>query len=426
MGQLPEGSIMHSIRRGYLLALAAAGCLCLAASTAGAGTPAIGCGATLTKSTTLRADILHCAGTALVVGADGITVNLAGHTISGTNAAGSEGIANDGHAGVHVLGSGKISDFRLNGVGMRNAAKGVVRGLTIRRIGAGGVEGEPVSAGIAILDSPGSRVVGNDVANDVEAFQSDGADVINSGGSVVRGNSLSHNSWDGLVLLTSPQSRITGNRFDANGNNGIEVNGDSDGVTVSGNGADDNTLFGIVVGAARNTRVIGNTASRNDTGLFFFDLHASLISENSATANRSGLELSGGQFGSDGNRLTGNTANRNGETGIGVADGASSNVVSGNTANGNQGTNGDGGGIRVLAATGNQLLGNVANANLDTGILIGESDPGDTTGNSLKNNTANKNRGHGIDAIAGSVDGGGNRASGNATPPQCLNVNCRG
>ena len=417
---------MRSIGRVHLLALVAGGCLCLGASSAGARSPAIGCGATLTKNTTLTADILHCAGTALVVGADGITVNLAGHTISGTNAAGSEGIANDGHAGVHIVGSGRISDFRLNGVGMRKAPQSVVRGLTIRRIGAGGVEGEPVSAGIVILDSPGSQVVGNDVANDVEAYQADGVDVINSGGSVVRGNSLSRNNWDGLVLLASPGSRITGNQLDANGNNGSEVNGESDGVTVSENSADDNQLFGIVVGAARNTRVVGNTARRNDTGLFFFDLHASLISGNSATANRAGLELSGGQFGSDGNRLTDNTASRNLESGLGIVDGANANVVSGNTANGNQGQNGNGGGIYVVAASGNQLSGNVANANLDSGIVIAEGEPGDTTGNSLKRNTANQNRGHGIDAIAGSVDGGGNRASGNATPPQCLNVNCAG
>jgi parallel beta-helix repeat protein len=411
--------------RTYLLALATAGCLCLGASSAGAGAPAVSCGSTLTKSTTLRTDLLRCTGTALVIGADGITVNLGGHTISGTNAAGSEGIANDGHAGVRIVGGGKITDFRLNGVGMRKAPKSVVRGLTIRRIGAGGAEGEPVSAGIAIVDSPGSQVIGNDVANDVEAYQADGADVLNSPGSAVRGNSLSHNSWNGLALIASAESRITDNQFDANGNNGTEVNGDSDGVMVADNGADDNASIGIVAGSARNLRVVGNIAMRNDTGLFFFDLHASLISKNSATSNRSGLELSGGQFGSDGNRLTGNTANRN-VSGIGVVDGANGNVVSGNTANGNQGQNGDGGGIYVVAASGNQLSGNVANANLDTGILIAEGEPGDTSGNSLKGNAANKNRGHGIDAIAGSVDGGGNRASGNATSPQCLNVNCAG
>jgi parallel beta-helix repeat protein len=411
--------------RTYLLALATAGCLCLGASSAGAGAPAVSCGSTLTKSATLRTDLLRCPGTALVIGADGITVNLGGHTISGTNAAGSEGIANDGHAGVRILGSGTITDFRLNGVGMRKAPASIVRGLTIRRIGAGGVEGEPVSAGIAIADSPGSKVIGNDVANDVEAYQSDGADVIGSPDSVVRGNSLSHNSWNGLALLASPGSRITGNELDDNGNNGAEVNGDSDAVMVADNSADGNTATGIVAGAARNLRVVGNTATRNDTGLFFFDLHASLISRNSATSNRAGLELAGGQFGSDGNRLSGNTANRN-ESGIGVVDGANGNVVSGNTANGNQGQNGDGVGIYVVAASRNQLYGNVASANLDSGIVIAEGEPGDTSGNSLKGNAANKNRGHGIDAIAGSIDGGGNHASGNATPPQCLNVVCAG
>ena len=348
--------------------------LCLGATTADAGAPAVSCGSTLTKSTTLTADILHCAGTALVIGADGITVNLGGHTISGTNAKDSEGIANDGHAGVRIVGGGKISDFRLNGIGMRKAPKGVVRGITIRRIGAGGVEGEPVSAGIAIVDSPGSQLVGNDVANDVDAYQSDGADVLNSPRSLVRGNRLSHNSWNGLVLIKSPGSRILGNTFDDNKNNGTEVNGDSDSVAVSGNRAVGNKAIGIVVGSAQHVRVVGNTAKGNDSGLFFFDLQNSLIGKNRATGNGVGIELGAGQNGSHGNRLS----------------------------------------------------GNVANANLDNGIVIGEDKAGTASGNTLERNSAGKNKGHGIDATPGSIDGGGNRASGNAMQPQCVNVVCSG
>jgi parallel beta-helix repeat protein len=409
--------------RAPAFVFAAGGCLLLGVGTAGAGTPPVRCGTTLTRSTTLTADLVHCAGTGLIIGADGITVNLGGHTISGTNAPGSEGIANDGHAGVRILG-GRISDFRLNGVGMRAARGGVVRGLTIRRIGAGGIEGEPVSAGIAMVDSPGSQIGQNDVSNDVVAFQADGVDLLNSPGSTVQANNLSHNNWNGLVLIESADSQVIGNALDANGNNGTEVNGASDRTALSANRANGNASIGIVVGSARATRVLGNSARGNDVGFFFFDLHDSLISLNSASGNREGLDLAGGQFGSDGNRLIGNAANRNSSSGISVFEGANDNILAGNVANENQGPIGNGGGIFIVASTGNQLFANVANANLDTGIAILEDTPGDSAGNSLRGNTANRNQNHGIDAVAGTIDGGGNRASGNATPPECLNVVC--
>ena len=93
-------------------------------------------------------------------------------------------------------------------------------------------------------------------------------------------------------------------------------------------------------------------------------------------------------------------------------------------ANENQGPVDNGGGIFVAASTGNQLVGNVANGNLDTGIGFFEDAPGDTAGNTVKGNTANRNQNHGIEAVAGTIDGGGNRAFGNAIAPQCLNVVC--
>jgi parallel beta-helix repeat protein len=406
-----------------LLALVAGGSLLLGASTAGAGAPAVRCGATLTKDTTLKADLLSCPGTALVIGADGITVNLGGHTISGTNAQGSEGIANDGHAGVQVR-NGQISDFRLNGVRFRGAPGGAVRDLKIWAIGEGGAEGEPVSAGILIQDSPGSKVAGNDVANDVQAFQSDGADVIASEGTVVQGNRLSHNNWNGLVLLESANSRVIGNELDGNANNGTEVNGGSDSTWVAGNRADGNASAGIVLGSAHDAHVAGNSAEANDVGFFFFDLHDSVISANEASGNHEGLDLAGGQFGSDGNRVVGNTASHNGSTGISLFERANDNVVAGNVANDNQGPIGEGGGIVIAVSTGNQLLSNTANGNADSGIALFEDAPGDAAGNTLKRNTAKKNQNHGIDAVAGTIDGGGNRASGNATPPQCVNVAC--
>ena len=215
-------------------------------------------------------------------------------------------------------------------------------------------------------------MIGNDVSNDVNAFQADGVDVLDSPGSVVRRNRLVRNSWNGLVLIGSAGSRIAHNTLDRNGNNGTEVNGASNSVAVVANRARGNAQFGIVVGSAHRVRVVRNTAAKNRTGFLFFDLHDSLISANRARANGDGLVLSGGQFGSDGNRL----------------------------------------------------VGNVANGNHGSGIALVEDNDGHAAGNVLKGNTAKRNAGHGMDAVSGTIDKGGNRASGNATSPQCVKVVC--
>ena len=99
------------------------------------------CGQTLTASIRLARSLVGCPGNGLVIGADNITIDLAGHSISGVNAAGSEGIADDGHRGVRIQ-NGTIANFFLNGVGLRGAPHSVVRNVTIRTIGAGGVENE--------------------------------------------------------------------------------------------------------------------------------------------------------------------------------------------------------------------------------------------------------------------------------------------
>ena len=90
------------------------------------------CGQTLTASIRLARSLVGCPGNGLVIGADNITVDLAGHSISGVNAAGSEGIADDGHRGVRIQ-SGTIANFFLNGVGLRGAPRSVVREALIRR-----------------------------------------------------------------------------------------------------------------------------------------------------------------------------------------------------------------------------------------------------------------------------------------------------
>jgi parallel beta-helix repeat protein len=384
----------------------------------------VACGQTLTTSTRLANSLVDCRGDGLVIGADHITVDLAGHSISGVNAPGSEGIADDGHVGVTVK-NGTITTFFLNGVALRHADGSAVSNVTIRKIGAGGGEND-ASAGVLVQNSPNTSVSRVSVRNDVAAFQSDGVDVLSSARTVLSHDRLTRNAWDGLLVLFSPGVRILRNTFAGNQNQGTEVNGASDHARLVGNHAVHNGSDGLVVGDVSGVRIQGNIAARNgDTGLFMFDLMNSRVRHNRAHGNGVGIDLEGGQNGSTGDRIVNNNTSGNLGAGLVVADAANDNVVAWNVSDANQGTPGNGGGIVIASAMGNAVRGNITNRNLDVGIGVFENNAGDSTGNVITNNVANANHAHGIDAVPGTVDGRGNVAHHNTPLPNCIGVVCR-
>ena len=393
-----------------LLFAAAIALLCATAAAPDSARPGpnattVSCGQTLTRSTTLANDLLNCPHNGLVVGAGNITINLNGHTIDGTNARepGTGGIATNNHANVTIE-NGTITDFYYAGVylGPRNVA----RKLTVRKIGAGCKQGD-ICAGIVLVKSSGSKIANCVVSNDVRAFQVNGIDVYNSPGTRVERNRILRNAGEGLAVFGSPRTRVIGNELDGN-RNGMDANNGSDSITVTGNHARGNRLAGLAVGALRGARVLGNVASGNgDDGLFLFDLRNSVVRGNRASGNFTGLHLYGGQggvaqfggkHGARGNRLIGNSATRNSHAGIWVKgddrrDAVDDNLVSRNLAD----RNGRAGGIAVQASA---------------------------KGNRLRGNRANANSGHGITAVRGTIDGGGNHARGNRRNPQCVGVRC--
>lgn len=416
--------VRAGLRSGLLASLLTLGVLTVGGPVQAApASTVVACGQTVTTSIRLANSLVGCPGDGLVIGAAHITLDLAGHSVSGVNAPGSEGIADDGHVGITVK-NGTIAKFFLNGVALRDAAGSTVSHMTIRKIGAGGGEND-ASAGVLVDDSPRSTVSRVAVRNDVTAFQSDGIDVLGSARTVIAADRLVKNAWNGMFVLSSPRVRIVRNTFAGNQNQGIEVNGGSNHALLLGNHAVGNVSSGLVVGAAHGVRIRGNTLTRNgDSGLFLFDLLNSHVRNNRTHGNGVGIDLEGGQHGSTGDRIVDNDTSRNLSTGLVVADGANNNVVAGNASNANQGTPGNGGGIIVNAATGNKVRGNIANHNLDVGIGMFENNPGDSTGNVIEDNVANFNHAHGIDVVAGTVDGGGNVAHHNTPPPECVGVVC--
>jgi parallel beta-helix repeat protein len=391
---------------------------------AGAATATVvKCGQVVTKSITLANSLSNCHGNGLVIGANNLTIDLAGHSISGVNTRGTEGIADDGHPGAHIQ-NGTIQRFFLNGVGLRGAPHSVVSNMTIQGIGAGNVEGD-ASAGVLVKNSAGTSVANNKISNNVVSFQSDGVDVLSSPGTTVRGNVLAANSWDGMVVLFSPDSIVSANTVQGNKNQGLELNGNSDRSVVSGNFAGNNAVNGLTIGASSKVRIEGNFLKGNgENGLFFFDLNGSVVRNNQAGGNAVGIALERGQFGSANNQLLNNQTNRNRFAGV-IVEGADHNLLQGNTSDANQGPPGEGGGFIIAAAKANILRANVAIGNLDVGIGFFEDTPGDAKGNVLIGNFVTNNHAHGIDAVAGTIDGGGNIARGNTPPPQCVGVTCK-
>jgi len=71
-------------------------------------------------------------------------------------------------------------------------------------------------------------------------------------------------------------------------------------------------------------------------------------------------------------------------------------------------------GISVDGGEGNVIERNTAADKLGDGIVLKKE------GHTIVGNAANRNEGWGIYADVGTIDGGGNTASGNAEPSQCF------
>jgi parallel beta-helix repeat protein len=263
----------------------------------------VGCGSLITTDTTLDGDVGPCVGDGLVVAADGVTLDLGGHTVSGAGTGAGVRVAR--HTGVEVTG-GTIEGFHT-GLVLDEADGNHIWSLTLR---------DNLRQGITVAGSDANVVEKNSLLdNDGDAIRLGLSD-----GNVVRKNIA------------------VGNVF------GIGVADFSDGNLVEKNSVSATRVFGIAVFSSS----IDNRVEKND-------VRGTLLGD----------------------------------------------------------------GIIVAAdSSGTQITKNVADSNGDDGIDI------DNPATTITANTANDNADLGIEAVAGTTDGGGNRASGNGNPAQCTGVSC--
>ncbi len=169
----------------------------------------LSCGDVITKSTTLVADIGPCPADGIIIGADNITLNLNGHTISGTPGVGdgsAAGIRLPNRSGVTVTGlpgasgkKGNVTGFD-GGVFINGGSGNTIENLNVRdNVGPAARDAE-LGDGIVLFKSASNRIVNNVVSNNGHY---DGIGVLGLGSSF---NVLEGNIVEGTVGIAFDRS----------------------------------------------------------------------------------------------------------------------------------------------------------------------------------------------------------------------------
>ena len=279
----------------------------------------LACGATITQSTVLQADIGPCTNNGIVIGADSITLDLNGHRIFGRAVSGDRAGVYLLHRSGVVVQNGEITHFDI-GVAVEGGSRNTVRRINAHDNigGVGGIGGD----GIALLSTRNNLVQGNRTVNNAP-FSGIGvysrvdndhprATAGASGGNVVDQNYVAGNI---ISRDTSPPNGTD--------NDGIRVENDAVFNTFSNNTVVGNGLDGIALFADTADNVVrGNSVSRNGfyrttarrgSGIIVFSRSTRNLVENNLVTNNadSGIDIRppvGTSAGATNNRILNNTA----------------------------------------------------------------------------------------------------------------------
>lgn len=266
---------------------------------------AVSCGQVIVEDTTLAADLGPCPAGGLVVGTDGVRLDLGGHTIFGTADVGDgAGVLVRGSTGVKVT-NGTVRGFD-GGVVIEGGGGNAVTSIEARD-NIGHSEGHPPAPGtrygdgIAVEGSSDNHIAGNTVVNNgpfagIGLYERPDADHPFPAGPVERnsvmGNVVLDNAFCRVNRTTGarfcdnigvrlepgvgPGNAVIGNTIRGNGLDGLSLFADTDDNTVAHNDVEANGFLGAVPGDGirvfgsanhvHHNRVTGNRAGGISVG----------------------------------------------------------------------------------------------------------------------------------------------------------------
>jgi parallel beta-helix repeat protein len=347
------------------------------------------CGTKITTDTTLDTDVVNCPNNGVVIGADDITLDLNGHTISGDGEEFEQcprrefcdfGVLNVGHDGV-TMKQGSVRDFFNSGV--------LIGGVRDNRV--------------LDVSSKGNGFFGFVVSE--------------SSRSLIRDSSGSRNpapDGDGLGIFASHDIRVVDNSFKHNAQPGIHVAFGSNDNVIEGNLISDSGP-GISIEKADRNRVRRNRFVGNSAGVIVAPGSHNVIARNHLSGDGDGIAIEKGRH---------NVVKRNvivDAQGDGIYLGLDAPPVGGvdNVVRRNV--------VRGSGDDGFDVRRKDNHSVLKRNLAVGSGDDGfdvESRSTRLAKNTATRNDDLGIAVRRGAIDGGGNRARGNGDQRQCVNVKC--
>ncbi len=322
--------------------------------------------------------------------ADGVTLDCAGHRVTGSDFA---GILLQGRQGVTVRNC-DVSGF-FHGIAVLAASKNTLRQNTTH---------DNVGAGIVLDQQSTGNLI---AANAVRGNGHNGIQISFSHRNVITGNRAERNAGTGGIALgQANENLVTANASTGNAAFGISVEGASNrviGNTARSNGAPGGFEAGIVVfPSSRNTLVAANHVAENNQGIRLEDATGSIVIGNHAVANGEGIRVQG----AIGSTLIANRADRNRAWGFVIA-GSPGTVLESNVATGNESL-----GFALNNTSDTTLTRNVAHRNGHSGFEVFESND-----NLLRGNTSTQNGIGGFSIVRSSGNKlSGNTARNNGTP----------
>jgi parallel beta-helix repeat protein len=359
---------------------------------------------TLTQSTVLRED--HSG--SIVIAVDGISLDCAGHTVSGPGAAGIDLSGRNGVTVKNCIAIGFTHGFLASNARGNTLTANTARGNEV------GFEivassGNTMRQNQAVENASHGFVVQDGSANVIEQNLSSvnggfGYALNASRANVYRSNRAEANALQGFVLSSANGNLLESNISSANGGwNGFEIGASNDnvlvgnkalgnaaghgfaiylsaGVLLKNNSATDNGATGIWLDTVQTSELARNDVSRSGgSGIVLINATSIKLSDNDIRHDgTTGLVL----FGTTNSTLVGNTVSDNRDHGIEL-NGSNGNIVERNQTIHNELV-----GFLVVGAAGNTLTGNIANQNGDEGFVLTSG----STGNTLISNGSMTNR----------------------------------